>query len=93
MCSYFDDLGIDNHYEYQLKQDWITKNEYMIIQHWHELLDKYNAPTNDDYDVEAIIADQIWEMIATEGQKAKVELSKSISDEEIKILFEEIEYN
>ena len=32
MCSYFDDLGIDNQYDYQLKENWITKNEFEIIQ-------------------------------------------------------------
>jgi hypothetical protein len=92
MCSYFDDLGIDGNYEYQLKQGWITRTELDSISAWHQLLDKYNSPKNDDYDVEAILADKKWLMIIEEGEKAKNELSKYISDEEKRILFEEIDY-
>lgn len=92
MCSYFDDLGIDNSYKYQLKEDWISKNEFEIIKMWHDLLDKYDPPTNDDYDVEAILEDKEWQLIVIEGQNAKSELSKSLSEEENQILIEEIDY-
>ncbi|GAA0873892.1 hypothetical protein GCM10009118_03000 [Wandonia haliotis] len=92
MCSYFDDLGIDNNYEYQLKQGWITKTEFDSILAWHQLLDKYDSPNKDDYDVEAILTDKKWRMIIEEGEKAKNELSAIISDEEKRVLFEEIDY-
>ncbi len=92
MCSYFDDLGIDNNYEHQLEQDWITKSELDTIQPWHELLDKYNSPTNDDYDVKGILNDKKWLLITEEGVKMKNKLSKIISKEENEILFEEIDY-
>ncbi|MGR3809685.1 hypothetical protein [Jiulongibacter sp. NS-SX5] len=92
MCSYFDDLGIDNYYEYQLKQDWISEAELNTIQHWHKLLDKYNSPTNDDYDVKAILKDKKWQSILEEGVKVKNELSKIVSKEENEILFEEIDF-
>lgn len=92
MCSYFDDLGIDNQYEYQLKEKWITKNEFEIIQKWHELLDKYNSPTNDDYKVVEILKDKNWQLIVKEGQKAKNELSKILNNSEKQILVEEIDY-
>lgn len=92
MCSYFDDLGIDNNYEYQLKQGWITNTEFESISAWHQLLDKYESPKKDDYDVEAILTDFNWLMIIEEGVKAKNELSGVISDEEKRILFEEIDY-
>lgn len=92
MCSYFDDLGIDNNYEFQLKKDWITKKELDSIAAWHELLDKYKSPKKDDYDVEAILTDKKWLMIIEEGEKAKNELSGNISDEENRTLLEEIDY-
>ena len=92
MCSYFDDLGIDNDYEYQLKQDWISETEHNTIQYWHKLLGKYNSPTNNDYDVEAILTDEKWLSIVEEGIKVKNELSKIVSKEENEILFEEIDY-
>ena len=92
MCSYFDDLGIDNNYEYKLKEDWISKSEFEIIKPWHIFLDKYNSPTNDDYDIEAILKDKEWQLIVEEGQKAKIELSKSLNEEENKILNEDFDY-
>lgn len=92
MSSYFDDLGIDNNYEYQLKQGWITRTEVDTVSTWHQLLDKYVSPKKDDYDVEAILSDKNWLVIIEEGEKAKNELSKIISDEEKLILLEEIDY-
>src|SRR5690606_4008924 len=55
MCSYFDDLAIDNSYNYPLKKGWISNQEFEIVREWHELLDKYNSPKNNDYDHEAIL--------------------------------------
>lgn len=92
MCSYFDDLAIDNQYEYPLTENWITKNEFEIIKKWHGLLDKYDSPSNDDYDVVNILKDRNWQLIVEEGQKAKIELSKIISNSEKQILNEEIDY-
>jgi hypothetical protein len=92
MCSYFDDLGIDNNYEYQLNKGWISKSEFELIESWHKLLDRYNAPMKDDYDVEAILKDKEWQLIVEQGQKAKTELSKILSEDESKILNEEIDY-
>ncbi|GJM63892.1 hypothetical protein [Persicobacter diffluens] len=91
-CCYFDDLGIDNDYEYQLKQEWITKNELDTIQPWHELLDRYTPPANDHYDVKAILFDKKWLSIIEEGVKVKNKLSKIISKEENEILLEEIDH-
>jgi hypothetical protein len=92
MCSYFDDLGIDNQYDYQLKENWITKNEFEIIQKWHKLLDNYESPTNDDYDVVEILKDRKWQMIVEEGRNAKTELSKTLNNAEKQILIDEIDY-
>ena len=92
MCSYFDDLAIDNQYEYPLTENWITKNEFEIIKKWHGLLDKYDSPSNDGYDVVNILEDRNWQLIVEEGQKAKIELSKIISNSEKQILNEEIDY-
>lgn len=92
MCSYFDDLGIDNCYEYQLNQGWITRTEFDAISVWHQLLDKYDSPKNDDYNVEAILSDEKWLMVVEEGKKSKYELSKYISSDEKQILFEDVGY-
>lgn len=92
MCSYFDDLGIDNNYEYQLKKEWISKKEFETIKQWHELLDKYNSPKNNDYNHTSIIEDNTWELIIQEGLKAIRELYKNLSKKEIQILTEVIDF-
>lgn len=92
MCSYFDDLGIENNYNNELADGWISKKEFELIKLWHGLLDKYDSPTNDDNDVEAILADSEWQMIVEKGRKAKIELSRLLSKEEYNILNEEIDY-
>lgn len=93
MCSYFDDLGIDNNYEYLLNKNWISKNEFETIKNWHELLDKYNSPKNDDYNHKSIIEDKDWQLIIRAGQEAINELNKGLNKNETQILKEEINYN
>ncbi|GAA4842227.1 hypothetical protein [Algivirga pacifica] len=92
MCSYFDDLGIDNNYAHQLNNDLISNKEFEIIKPWHELLDKYNSPKNDDYDVEKILEDKEWQLIVEKGVKVKIELSNCLNEAENQILNEEIDY-
>ncbi|AHW62337.1 hypothetical protein SAMN05444285_16211 [Draconibacterium orientale] len=92
MCSYFDDLVIDNNYKDLLNEGWISKREFEIIQSWHGLLDKYDSPNNEDHDVEAILADKKWQRIVEEGKKAKSELSRLLSKDENQILNEKIDY-
>jgi len=92
MCNYFDDLGIDNNYEYQLKKEWVSEKELETIIKWHELLDKYNSPKNDDSNHLSIIEDKTWKLIIQEGKKAVSELLKDLSENEIQILTEEIDY-
>jgi len=92
MCSYFDDLGIDNNYKDLLNEGRISKKEFEIIQSWHRLLDKYKPPTGDDYDVKAILEDKDWQLIVEEGRKAKLDLVEILSKEENQILMEDIDY-
>lgn len=92
MCCYFDDLGIDDNYSNELAEGWISKKEFETIKLWHELLDKYNSPKNNDDDIEAILADKEWLMIVNKGEKAKSELSRLLSKEEKDILNEQIDY-
>ena len=92
MCSYFDDLGFENNYDNEIAEGLISEKEFESIRIWHELLDKYDSPTNDDYDVEAILADKEWQMIVETGRNAKNELSRLLCKEEYDILNEEIDY-
>ena len=92
MCSYFDDLSIDDNYKYQIDNGWLTDQELEIIKDWHEALDKYNAPKNDDYDHEAILKDPKWLDILQSGQIMKSKLASTLNETEKKILTEETNY-
>lgn len=92
MCSYFDDLAIDENYKYQLDQGWVTKKEFKLIEDWHIALDKYNSPKNDDYDNEAVLNDPKWIELLKNGVKARNKLAKTLNETERHFLTEEIDY-
>jgi hypothetical protein len=92
MCSYFDDLGIDDNYKYSLEKGWLTDHEFEIIKDWHEALDKYDAPKNDDHDLVEILNDPQWIDILQSGLTMKSKLASTLNETEKKILTEEINY-
>lgn len=92
MCTYFDDLAIDNSYKYQLEKEWVLKQEFEIIKEWHEELDKFHSPQNDDYDHEAILNDPKWLEIVQMGVNARNKLAKTLSERERQFLTDEIDY-
>lgn len=92
MCSYFDDLGIDGHYKYQIDKDWLTNQEFEIIKDWHYALYKYVSPKNDDYDYSAILNDPKWLNILQIGLTMKSKLASILDETEKNILTKEINY-
>ncbi len=92
MCSYFDDLGIDDNYKYPIDSGWLTDQELEIIKEWHEAMDKYSSPKNDNYDHEAILTDPRWLDIVKCGQLMKSKLASKLNETEKKILIEEINH-
>ncbi|MHB9142222.1 MAG: hypothetical protein ACYC25_10130 [Paludibacter sp.] len=92
MCSYFDDLVIDENYKYPIENELITRQEYEIIKDWHEALNKYNSPENNDYDNEAILKDPKWLDILQTGVNVRNNLAKTLNETEIQFLTKEIDY-
>lgn len=92
MCSYFDDLTIDDNYKYQLDKGWLTKEEFEIIQNWHITLDNYISPRNDDYDNESILNDPKWTEILLIGMETKNKLGENLNETERQFLTKEIDY-
>ena len=92
MCSYFDDLGIDNNYQYILDKGWISEYEFNIINDWNQTLSKYNSPKNNDYNHTAILSDPKWLDILQNGLTMKNKLAQTLNETEKKILTEEINY-
>jgi hypothetical protein len=92
MCSYFDDLVIDDNYKYQIEKNWISKDEHLIISDWHSKLDKYEAPNKDDYNIVGILEDDNWLNIVEIGRAAKEKLVNQLTKDEKEILIETIDY-
>jgi hypothetical protein len=92
MCCYFDELVIDDNYKKLLRDVWVTKQEYEIIKDWHQALDKYDSPQNDDYDHEAILNDPKWLHILQMGVNVRIKLAEIISETEKPYLTEKINY-
>ena len=92
MCSYFDDLGVENAYKDPLVRGLLSKQEFDIIKEWHDVLDKYNSPNDDDYNVANILSDPKWLEILELGIVAKNNLAKVLSESERQFLTEEIDH-
>ena len=93
ISCYFDDLLIQNNYEKELKDKWISKEEYLIIIKWHDKIGKYESPKNDDYNVAEILDDEKWKQIVEEGNSIKKELEKLLNKTEADVLNEKIDYS
>ncbi|WP_223649856.1 hypothetical protein [Hymenobacter psoromatis] len=70
MCCYFDDLIFGSDYKLLIQDKWVSKQEVAILSEWHNALDKYSAPLNDDYNDAAILNDPDWIRIAALGAEA-----------------------
>lgn len=92
MCKYFDDLGLEDYYQTEIKEGLVTAEEVAVILPWHLLLDQYQSPNNKDWDDKAVLEDPHWQSILQEGLKALPKLKPLLSPEEFAILTEKIDY-
>ena len=82
-CCYFDDVLImDDIYQTELLNNWITIEEYNTIIEWHELLRKYNPPREDTYAHKAILEDVTWQEVVQKGVDTKNKLIKILNEKE-----------
>jgi hypothetical protein len=86
MCSYFDDLFLQDGYEQYLKINWVTDLEYSVIKDWHNKLDKYKSPSENDWADDLILNDTNWIGIVKLGEITKQNLLHILSRNEKEIL-------
>jgi|SRR6218665_629048 len=86
LSCYFDDLVLSENYVQEIEQDFVSQNEYEVIEAWHKSLDNYKSPNNDDYDNYSILTDPNWIKIVELGKKSKLKLSEVLSLDEKVIL-------
>jgi hypothetical protein len=92
MCSYFDDLLCDFPYSHYIEISWVSPQEYDVLSDWHNALEKYKSPNNDDNDRAAILGDNKWLEIVKAGEKAKERLAGILNNEERQALTKTIDY-
>lgn len=88
ICSYFDDNYIYLGYDFFIELNYISQAEYNIIKDWHNELDKYKEPKDDE---QSILNDQKWINIVEKGRVSKENFKKIISNHE-KSYLEKINY-
>ena len=86
MCSYFNDLTLENGYEEYLKIDWVTEKEYLVLKNWHNQLEKYKSPNENDWADDLILNDKNWIEIVKIGKTAKENLFIGLTENEKEIL-------
>ncbi len=91
LSNYFDDLGIEDSYEYPLEKGWLTSQEFEIIKDWHETLINYRSPRFEDYNHDAILNDPSWLAILQKGLDVKNRLALTLTEIEGKILTRDIQ--
>lgn len=79
MCSYFDDLGLDDGYKKSIKCGFVTQKEYDSISKWHKLLSEYKSPNNNDYDHIEILNDKKWLDIVELGKISLLSLKPNLN--------------
>ena len=70
MCCYFDDLLCGMSYNQLVENGYVSEQEKATLLEWHNTLDRYNSPGNDDYDDAAILNDPEWIQIVALGAVA-----------------------
>ena len=89
---YFDGLVLNDSeggYSAPIAEGLLTTEEARAVERFHQLLNVYEAPNDDDYDHNAILADERWLEVIAAAQSARLALSEIITDPaELSILFE-----
>lgn len=96
ICKYFDDLMLDDNYEYQIKHNVISLEEFNCIKQFHFELDRFVEKTN-EIDLEIIekelLQNSDWLKTCNMGRNSWLKLKTVIrSIEELKHM-DELEKN
>ena len=89
---YFDGLLLQENeggYPARVTEGLLTAEEARAVEGFHQILTDYEAPNDDDYDHQAILADERWLEVVAAAQSARLALSEIITDPaERYVLFE-----
>lgn len=85
VCKYFDDLSLDDDYDYQIKNKIITQQELDIIFEFHKIFKEYIELTNISgsyFDDDKVIDDENWLKVVEVGKTSWHNLKKVITNQE-----------
>ena len=82
MCSYFDDayLGEDDAYWKRLSAGKVSEQEVDAVSEFHALADRYESPSDDDWDTQAILDDRNWQAVVDAAERARERLLPLLTD-------------
>ncbi len=92
MSCYFDELLFEEDYKEALEKGLVSKNEFEIVNPWHQELCNYNSPNNDDYNNLAILNDPNWLQIISLGLSMKNHLASFLNKKEKAYLLAKMDY-
>ncbi|MEM7569814.1 MAG: hypothetical protein AAF337_08460 [Pseudomonadota bacterium] len=74
----------DDVFERLVARKHLTNEEADAVAQFHSLANAYKSPNNDDYDVEAILADHKWHEVVKAAQDAAQQLLRLLKTPEEK---------
>lgn len=81
-ASYFEDvqMGEEKAFDQRLAEGYLSPEEVEATKPFHALAERYRGPTDDHYDLRAIINDPVWNAVVQAAQAAKERLLGLIGD-------------
>ncbi|MFL9844161.1 hypothetical protein [Flavobacterium rhizosphaerae] len=92
ICSYFDDLDLNDDYSDFIRDGFATQEEIAILMSFHSGLDNYiNNPGKKVFYNKEVLGDKEWIALTYIGNKAWKLLKQNIRDEQELLLISELE--
>jgi hypothetical protein len=85
VCQYFDDLYLDDDYQNQLQDNFVTKEEYEVIKPFHFTFREFNSLPESNLTEELILQSPNWKSVVQLGLQSWSKLKEVIKDQEEKV--------
>ena len=82
MCGYFDDayLSETDAYAKRVAVGNLTEEEVAAVAEFHALAERYESPTGDNWNSEAVLEDPRWQAVVNAAQNAQAQLLPLLTD-------------
>jgi hypothetical protein len=70
ISAYFDQLNLQDDYEWALQEALLSNEEFDAVKDFHEKLVKYTPPNEDPWNYRAILKDSNWYLVCDAAKEA-----------------------